>query len=144
MRFYVLQDDTPRRTQHVLEAVGRKLWGKRELLMDASAGKLEPAAEKALHDELQQLVLLWSDLQVRLAPPTHTDLIQREVRKVLNEAEQIFGPPLALTQAQMDDLAHPSRQPQEAWEFCTLGRIALAKGQFTDATVFIQQALDRE
>ena len=144
MRFYALQDHTPRRMQHVLEAVGRKLWAERGLLTESSAGKLDLATEKSIHAELQELILLWSDLQVRLAPPTHTQRIRREVRMVMTEAEPMFGPPLELTREQPEGLAHRSRHPQEAWEFCTLGRIALANGKYADATDFIQQALDRE
>ena len=76
MRFYALQPSTPRRLQHVLEAAGRNVWNKRTLLMDRSAGNLEPAVEKNIEGQLQEALLLWSELQMSLAPETHKEPVR--------------------------------------------------------------------
>lgn len=146
MRFYALQEHLPRRLQHVLEASSRNAWADRGLLIDHSAGRLELAAERNIRAHLQELVLLWSDLQVRLAPATHTEPIRREVQKVLKEAEQLFGPSLALGLAQEKYAGIPParHQPEAAWEFCTLARFALDRNDLANAARFIQEAIQQE
>jgi tetratricopeptide (TPR) repeat protein len=147
LRFYALQDQTPRRMQHVLEAAGRRIWAERELLTNQAAGKLDLAAEKNIRSHLQEFVLLWSDLQVRLAPASHVGHVRGEGQKVLTEAERLFGPSLGLTLAQEQHTSFAARerlQPQATWEFCALGRIALAKGDHAEAMRCLQQALELE
>lgn len=148
MRFYSLQEHTPRRLQHVLEAAGRKLWAKRGLLLNRTAGKLEPAIEHCIDNQLQELVLLWSDLQMRLAPAPFKESVRAEVVKVIAQAEAEFGKSfvLRLAREQYSDEAEAMDQlePQTSWEFCALGRIALANGKIIDAGRCFEQAVDRD
>jgi tetratricopeptide (TPR) repeat protein len=116
------------------------------VLTDPSSGKLDLATERNIRAQLQELTLLWSDLQMGLAPQTHKKAVRSEERKVLADAERMFGPSLGLglAQAQHLDLAFPPQQPQAVWEFCALGRLALARREEAAAARYMQAALDRE
>jgi len=85
MRFYALQDHMPRRLQWVLEAAGRKLWAERGVLVDHSAGTLENAVETTIKSRLQELVILWTDLHVRVAPPEQSAQARLEAREMLDD-----------------------------------------------------------
>ncbi len=145
--FYALQEHTPRRLQWVLDTAGRKLWADRDVLTDRAGGDLEQAAEAGIHDRLQELVVLWADLHVRVAPPAYADAARNEVRAVVAEAERAFGPSLGLRlAARRGGGAAPGEDlpPRAAWEFCALGRAALADGDHAAAARFMQGALDRD
>ncbi|MCE9565130.1 MAG: protein kinase [Planctomycetes bacterium] len=147
MRFYALQDRTPLRLQWVLEGAGRKLWAERALLMDSSAGKLEQAIENDIQTRLQELVILWTDLHVRLAPPAQVEQAHADVREMLTEAERLLGSSLGLNlvHEQQGEKAPGARtQPESAWEFCALARVALNRGDPAEALQFSQAARDRE
>lgn len=145
MRYYVLEERTPRRLQHVLEAAGRKLWNQRGLLTDRSAGELEPALERNIDRQLQELVLLWSDGQMRLAPASHQRLVRAEVHKVISQAEQRFGACFAVKLAKDQhgvDRPDEAITPNAAWEHCALGRVALAQADLDGAGRQFQQAFE--
>ncbi len=145
--FYALQEHTPRRLQWVLDTAGRKLWADRGLLTDRAGGDLEQAAEAGIHNRLQELVVLWADLHVRIAPPAYADLARSEVRTVVAEAERAFGPSLGLRLAAGrggGDAPETELPPRASWEFCALGRAALADGDYAAAARFMQAALDRD
>ncbi|VTU02184.1 serine threonine protein kinase : Serine/threonine protein kinase OS=Singulisphaera acidiphila (strain ATCC BAA-1392 / DSM 18658 / VKM B-2454 / MOB10) GN=Sinac_2382 PE=4 SV=1: Pkinase: TPR_16 [Gemmataceae bacterium] len=147
LRFYALQDHTPRRLQWVLEGAGRKLWAERRALLDRSGGPLEPAVEAAIRDRLLELVVLWTDLLARIAPPPHAGTARDEVREVLAEAERVFGPSLGLWLARErhgEGRAGPRPEPGAAWEFCALARAALDRGDAAAAVAFCEAATDRD
>ena len=148
MRFYALQEHKPRRLQHVLEAAARKVWAQRDLLIDRTAGNLEPAIERSIDNQLQELVLLWADLQMGLAPPTHKDPVRAEVETILLEAETKLGPTFALHLVRGQWVGNPVPidriKPHAAWEYCALGRVDLANGKVDAASRHFQEALDRE
>ncbi len=145
MRFYSLDERTPRRMQYILEAAGRKVWTNRALLADRSAGTLEQAIEQNIENQLQELMLLWCDLQIRLAPPTHEALVRAEVHKVIAQAEQQFGLSFSVKLAQAQHgLATPKNVlgAKAGWEFCALGRIALTRGDLEHASMNFQKAFE--
>ena len=147
MRFYALQDRTPLRLQWVLEGAGRKLWAERTLLLDSSAGKLELEAENDIRLRLQELVILWTDLHVKLAPPSQSEQARADVREMVNEAQRLLGPSLGLNlvrEQQGEKTILEFMKPQSAWEFCALARVALNKGDAAEALRHCQAALDRE
>lgn len=147
MRFYALQDGTPRRLQHVLEAGGRNAWNKRGLLLDRSAGKLEPALEKNIESQLLESLVLWSDWQMRLAPATHRELVRAEVIKALGEGEALFGPSFGLQLARSEHAGIPLAEglkPTAAWEYCAWGRRELKAGDMAGALRHFEQALKIE
>ncbi len=146
MRFYALQDHTPLRLQWVLEGAGRKLWADRELLIDRSAVPMEMSVEKNIQSRLQELVILWTDLHIRVTPPAHAEQARSEVREMLAEAERMFGASLGLSLAREQQGEAPGvrAEPQSAWEFCALARIALNKGDPIAAAKFSQAAIDLE
>lgn len=126
MRFYALQEHTPRRLQWVLEGAARKLWGERQILLDRSSGALEQSVETDIRDRLLELVVLWTDLHARITPPSHAATARAEIGDVLAEAERTFGPSLGLDLARGRDGG--GLEPRAAWEFCALARAALARG----------------
>src|SRR5262249_23249090 len=91
MRFHALQENPSSRLAYVLEASGRNVWAQRDLLRDRSSGNGEPGFERDLDDELQELVLLWGELQLRLAPATHKERVRAEIARTIEQAEQIYG-----------------------------------------------------
>lgn len=147
MRFYALQEHTPRRLQWVLEGAGRKLWAERRVLLDHSAGALEQTVEADIRDRLLELVVLWTDLHARIAPPAHAGAARDEVREMLAEAERAFGPSLGLDLARErhgEGPAGPRPEPKAAWEFCALARAALDRGDTAGAVRYCEAATDRE
>lgn len=144
-RFHALQDETPKRMKYVLEASGRKLWVDRHILLDSSA-PLEKAVERSIRDQFLEMVLLWTELQVKLAPASHKKPVQEEVRAVLRETEALFGPSfaLALAQQQQGMKSTVDGEPKTAWEHCVLGRFALAEGRLDEMDRHWQRALELE
>jgi len=144
LHLYALQDHTPLRLQWVLEAAGRKLWADRRLLTDRAGGRLEQAVETDIREQLQELALLWTDLCVRIAPPAHEESARREARHALTDAELMFGPSpgLRLASGLNGAVSDPPMPPRAVWEFCALGRAALAEGDHAEAARFMQAALD--
>jgi tetratricopeptide (TPR) repeat protein len=144
LRFYALQEHTPRRMRHVLEAGGRTIWAERGLLMDTGAGEWENHVEQQIRANLHEFVHLWTDLQIRLAPPTHLHLVRDEVKETLIDAERLFGPSLGLSLAQQQHgMPRGERlEPQAAWEFCALARLALMKSDLVDADRQVRQAME--
>lgn len=148
MRFFALQESTPDRTQYVLEAAGRKIWADRALLTDHSDREIAPAMERQIAAQLQELVLLWCDVRMRLAPATHRQAVRAEVVEILAETERIFGQSLALHLARERHAGQPAPGdrpvPRAAWEFCTLARTALEKSDPATANQHLQKALELE
>jgi serine/threonine protein kinase len=145
MRFASLLDRPTRRFQWVMEGAGRKLWAERTLLLDDSSGALESAAERDIRDQLQEFVLLWGALHVELVPPEHTAAARRDVWTLIEEAEQLFGSTVAIGLAR-ERLEEPRANiaPTAMWEFCAVGREAMAKGDLDAANRAFQSALERE
>jgi tetratricopeptide (TPR) repeat protein len=147
MRFGALEPRTPRRPSHLLEAASRKVWTRRAHLTDRSAGPLETPLEQTIDNQLQELVLLWSDLQMRLAPVTERDAVQEEVARVIGEAEDQFGTSFAIQLAKdRHGIASTDKPlpPRAAWEYCAVGRAALADGKLARAHADFIKALELE
>ncbi len=148
MRFQALQQHTSRRMQHVLEAAGRKVWAERELLMDRQHGRLEATIEDKIDSQLQDFVVLWSDLQLKLAPAAYKETVRVEVFSTLDQAEQLFGSSLACQLARLNGanrlVEEAQFAPAAAWEYCAIGRLALQRGDVESAVRNFQHAVKRE
>jgi tetratricopeptide (TPR) repeat protein len=118
------------------------LWRKRAELLD----RLGPQAKNDLLD----VVLLWTDVRLRLALPTEQEDVRRDALVVLGQAEELLGPSHVLYR-QMELLAASlekkeeaataaakaaARPPQTAWEHYIVGRqLLLSAGPDAAATL---------
>ncbi|MDR3622669.1 MAG: serine/threonine-protein kinase [Paludisphaera borealis] len=126
-------------------------WEGRDFLLGRSSTPLAPEVERDVRADLLDLVLTWTDARVRLAAPDHADEARRQALEILDEAEPLCGPSLALNQ-QRRDLARALRQPESpgppdpsphsAREHCDLGRSLLRSGAFQQAAVEFQRAVE--
>lgn len=125
-------------------------WGERDFLLGGSVSPLAPAIERDVRADLLDLVLIWSDARVRLASPEHTEEERRQALAVLDEAEQLCGPSLALNQQRRDLSRAMGRSdspggippsPRSAREHCDLGRSYLRTASFQQAAAEFQRAV---
>jgi eukaryotic-like serine/threonine-protein kinase len=146
LRYYAFQEHPPRRLQWVLESLGRKLWADRQLLIDRSAAPLEVAVEKNIEEQMQELLFLWSELRLRITPPAHIESTRVEVRRILTEAEQLWGSAfgLSLARSQLGEPSGPRPIAKAAWELCAQGRLELDKGNHAEAGRLMQAGLSLE
>jgi len=122
------------------------LWGKRVELLD----RLGPQAKNDLLD----VVLLWTDVRLRLALPAEQEDIRRDALVVLGQAEELLGPSHVLYR-QMELLAAllgkkaeaataaskaAARLPQTAWEHYIVGRQLLLSASGPDASATLGRA----
>jgi len=128
-------------------------WEGRDYLFGRSSTHLDPEDERGLRADFLDLVLTWNDARVRLAAPEQADEARRQALSILDEAEPLCGPSLALNQ-QRRDLAlalglpdppgPPSPSPRTAREHCDLGRSLLRAGAFEQAAAEFQRAVELE
>ena len=106
-------------------------WEGRDFLLGGSSSPLDPEIERNVRTDLLDLVLIWSDARVRLVSPEHADGERRQALQVLDEAEPLCGPSLALNQQRRDlgralgrseSSGRSDPSPQSAREHCDLGR----------------------
>ena len=126
-----------------LEASCRDLWMKRDQIVV----RLSPADAvigPGVRDDLLDIVLCWTDLQLQLAKPADQPAARREALAELEQAEAVCGPSAVLDEAraQLGQFqVFTSRQPQTAWEHYALGRLLLRTGAIDRAAAEIRQAV---
>ncbi len=139
-----------------LQTQGRTIWQTRRHLLDPQGGELEPEIEQRLRTDLFDLAILWTNLNLRLAPVYQVLEARQEALKVLAEAEALFGPrqilyrerqlhaeALGLTEmAQVAQRRAAELVPRTAWEHHTLGRFHLQAGRLEQAATGFAQALE--
>jgi tetratricopeptide (TPR) repeat protein len=125
-------------------------WEGRAFLLGGSSSPLDADIERDVRADLLDLVLLWADARVRLASPEHADAERRRALAVLDEAESLCGPSLALNQRRRDlgrelgrpeSSGRPDPSPKSAREHCELGRSYLRIGSFQQAADEFQRAV---
>jgi eukaryotic-like serine/threonine-protein kinase len=126
-----------------LDASCRELWAKRDQIatrLGASSDGLEPR----IRDDLLDIVLCWSDLQMQLAQPADQSIAKAIALSELAQVEAICGPSAVLDEARVQ-LGQPPglvlRQPLTAWEHYALGRLFLRTGAVDRAAAEIRQAV---
>lgn len=138
LRFHAMFEAGPRRALHVLDAVSRKLWSGRVKLLDRSMGSLEMPQEQQIESDLQELVWLWSELQLRLAPNAAKDNVTREVDAILTHASR----ELRMAIERDGDRLRFKRDPEAAWEWCAKTRAALRNNDMKQAEADVLKAVD--
>jgi eukaryotic-like serine/threonine-protein kinase len=133
---------------------GREIWNAHGTLLRPIPGRHEPEVEQKIRTDLLDIVTVWADLRVRLAPAAQTDLARRDALAQLDRAAVVLGsgPGLErLRQAYRRALEKSAAsgkaasfplKPQTAWEHFDLGRAYLRDGDFTRAAEQFQQAVD--
>ena len=133
------------------------IWKARERILPSSAAPLEPAAEEQIRGDLLDLAILWSDLQVNLAPAEKAAARQAALT-TLDEAERLVGVSSVLLHHRLkhaqalnlSDLVEETQRraakqaPASAWEHYTIGRALLLDERLSEAAAEFRQAVDRE
>ena len=85
---------------------------------------VDPGIERNVRIDMIDVLALWADLRVRLAPPEEAEAARREIGQVLAEAEEGLGPSPALERARREQARRPCRDdrrpgrrpaPRSAW-----------------------------
>ncbi len=134
----------PRKRTHWSDR-GREIWEARTLFLGPIPGRHEPEVEQRIRTDLLDIITVWADLRVRLAPATEADAARREALARLDEAATLLGSGPALERlrrAYAKALGRPDApasdaalllEPRTAWEHCDLGRAYLRDGQIDRA-----------
>jgi serine/threonine protein kinase len=142
-------DQLPRTRLDSLNDRCQEFWGKRALLKEwvASSGSTDAA------NDLLDLVLFATDLQVRLATGEEKEKTRLRVLETLQEAESHFGPNIVLDEERqrhrralkLPPLQAPfAATPRTMWEHFALGRTALLANEPLVAAKHIGRALEME
>jgi serine/threonine protein kinase/Flp pilus assembly protein TadD len=155
LRFLYGIDSLPGPGLRALEQHVQAVWEFRGTLIHRSELDAKPEWDKQIRWDLIDLVVLWMDLRVRLAPPGPAAGAQREALRVLAEAEALLGPCHILCREQQryaealgfhelaGAAAHRAKHypPQTAWDHYTLGQSLLRSGELAAAVAEFDQAL---
>jgi eukaryotic-like serine/threonine-protein kinase len=138
----------------VLLQHGRAIWDARGLLLASVPGRHEPEVERRIRNDLLDIMTIWADLRVRLAPASEAVQARREALAQLDRAAALLGSSPALERlrracgkalggaAAPSDTAASLPEPCTAWEHCDLGRAYLRDGDYARAFVQFQQAVE--
>jgi serine/threonine protein kinase/tetratricopeptide (TPR) repeat protein len=133
---------------------GRAIWEARTLLLAPIPGRGEPELERTIRSDLLDIITVWADLRVRLAPPTEAAAARDEALAQLDEAAAVIGSGPALERlrralgkalrrtAAPGATATAPLEPRTAWEHCDLGCAYLREGEHALAARQFQQAVD--
>jgi serine/threonine protein kinase len=131
--------------------LGRAIWEARDLLTRPIGGRRDPLVEPTIRADLLDVVTVWADLSVRLAPPGEADEARAEALRRLDDADALLGPGAALDRLRASYAEalgrpvrspHPASTPRTAWEHCDLGRSYLRSGDHTRAAAEFERALE--
>ncbi len=154
IRFHDGLAPKPSEDAHALVRRGREIWEARSLFLNPIPGRDEPEVEQRIRTDLLDVITVWADLRVRLAPATEADKARREALARLDEVAGRLGPGPALERlrrAYGKALGRPDvsatgatlpLEPRTAWEHCDLGRFYLRDREFDRAAEQFQQAVD--
>ncbi|MCI0461235.1 MAG: protein kinase [Gemmataceae bacterium] len=156
LRFLYGAESLSAAEQHHLQACCHQVWDARHQLTQGAEAELESDLEQRLRTDLLDLGIIWTDLQVRLAPAHEADAARREALRVLAEVETQFGPsPVLYRQRQLyaaalgqTELARAAGVraaelvPQTAWEHYGLGRFLLRSGSLERAVAELDRAVE--
>lgn len=140
-------DNIPTNKLAALRQSCQEFWNKRQQIQQW----LESARSSEAAADLLDLLLLASDLQIRLARAPHQEAARRQALKDLDEAEDMLGPSVVLDQERnrhRQALNLPLQQsatvpaPQTMWEHLRLGRSALLAGDSAAAAPHLQKAVE--
>jgi serine/threonine protein kinase/Tfp pilus assembly protein PilF len=149
IRFLAEVESLPPVRLRLLEAQCRDLWDHGDEIAGRLQTDFDPDGKQQVEADLLDLLLLWTDLHVRLAPAGQGQAARKEALDALDRAERLFGPSPVLArerQAHARALglaeAAPTLEPRTAWEHCALGRSLLRAGRLEEADREFRRALD--
>ncbi len=156
LRFAESSPNIPVPSAREVERHCRTLWESRRSLLERPEVPLEPQLEQRLCDDLLDLAVIASHLRVRLeTDPAKAREAHRAGLRLLDEAEELFGPSHVLYRAEqshaaalgLSSLAAAAARsaselpPRTAWEHDAAGRVLLATGDFAQAEAAFERAL---
>ena len=158
IRLLYVVDPLPPGAMSGLEDRCARVWATRGRILDSADAPLESEIERRIRTDLLDLVILWADLRVRLAPGPAREQARREALRLLEDAEGMSGPSSVLEAARREiagplgraDLARTASRgaaglpPGTAWEHCALGRSLLRSGDLAAAAEEFERAVDRQ
>jgi tetratricopeptide (TPR) repeat protein len=159
IRFLYPFDAGNRTDLHRLEKQCRALWEHRLLVQQRLAADQGLETTRQLREDLLDLAILWTDLRLVLTGSGAGEDVRRQGLRVLDEANDLFGPSPVLDQARrglVQDLpgsssttkvareVSPSRGPQTVWEHYALGRSCLRRGDLARAEIELAEAVRLE
>jgi eukaryotic-like serine/threonine-protein kinase len=148
-------DSFPAAELETLQAPCREFWDKRELILQRLGKDVEPTVAQSVQLDLLDLVILGTDLRVRLAGENEIAAARQEALQVLAQAEALFGPNAILYRERrihaeglgLADLANEAQRraveypPKTSWEHYALGRSLMNLGQLDPAAVHFDRAV---
>ncbi len=156
LRFLDSAAELPAASAREIERHCATLWKSRHSLLKHSGAPFEAQIEERLRNDLLDLAIVTSDLRVRLAAGSwQIDDAHRIGLRLLNEAEELFGPSHVLYRARQaharaiglrhiaETAGHDADRvpPRTAWEHDAVGRLLLANGDFAEAENAFARAL---
>jgi tetratricopeptide (TPR) repeat protein len=138
-----------------IEALCAKLWQSRDRILEWLDHQPTPELEQQVRDDLRDIVIVWTDLQVRRAPPENAAQGHEDALQLLAQAQSVLGSNCVLDQERRAHLMalgllERTRSQSEAlpadtaWEHFALGRAYLRAGDPRAALVEIDRALESQ
>jgi serine/threonine protein kinase/tetratricopeptide (TPR) repeat protein len=151
VRFWALAEKAPVEKLRKLEKSCRALWDQRARILAFQGGDAgQDKAAQQVRADLLDLAVLGADLRVRLAPADRAAAARGEALRLLEQAEEAFGPNAVLLR-QREELARAlgrgadargaAMPPQTAWEHSALGRRLLQAGELEKAAAVFDRAV---
>ena len=143
VRFLAGVPDLPASELHQMGISCQALWEKRHQIAAHLCGSDENL-ESGTREDLLDIVLFLTDLQVHLASPADKAAVRKEALETLDQAGELCGssPVLALARSQLGGPADRfASGPASAWEHCALGRLHLRAGAIDRAAAELNQAV---
>jgi len=130
------------------------VWQQREGLLQQAGTELSAAVERQLQSDLLDLVLIWTDLQTRLAPVGEQPQARQRAVQILDEAETLLGKHAALERERATHtdalgwtrpaVERTAAVPQSIGNRIAPARSLLRREQYSAAAEMFQQILNDE
>jgi len=128
---------------------GREIWEAREFLKVHDSDGSQPDPDETVARDMLEILSLWTDLRVRMAPPANRDAARQESAGILAQAAREFGPIPSFSRASEacpDGTEQPGpapvQPPRTAWYQYELGRSFLRSGDYQHASEHFRKGLE--
>jgi eukaryotic-like serine/threonine-protein kinase len=132
----------------------REIWQSRGELMTPIPGRPASELEHRIRTDLIDIITVWADVRVRVAPAGEEEEARREALAWLDQAAGTIGSGPSLERLRRSyakaigrstsivGVATGELQPRTAWEHCDLGRAYLREDDYPRAAQEFQRAVD--
>lgn len=128
---------------------GREIWEARSSLKFHDSDGSQPVLDETVSRDMLEILSLWTDLRVRMAPAANRDAARRESAQILAQAAREFGP-IPSASPTPDASPHdaeqpgtaPTQPPSTAWHQYELGRSFLRSGDYQHASEHFRKGLE--